>query len=779
MKIKEFSILQYGPLPKMERIQLQDFNLFFGKNEDGKTLSIDALVKLLLGRNVKDFERIDRVDESPEGYILLEVNSKKIKIPEKGDLTKITKQTSSDCRNIFIIRDSDLSIPESDFYVNVKDRLMGLRTEEISKIKKALQKIGKLTILGSTASLSNAGEFGKVGSRVNGASGLIKEITSLRGEIEENEFDSLEEEASKLKREIKDTELKLNYLENARRRETCKKGKNALVELQDALNGSVELEVYNDAEGQLWRDKERDIATHTEEKKKLQKRLREHERELNKVTEKLGHEERDFQVLEGRNEKLDEIKPELKVYEIKKGELAQQKKKNKFFTKIGILSIILFCASLTVSIFNPTTLFYISATLFYILAVLFSISAAYFGISIWQFAREMAWAEGVYERNKLALSKLGLDGKNVERVLSNVQKFNEDYRNKNDELQETRRNKENWETKVKELRDDTIPNIKNKVKEAKEEIDKLKEKTGESSLKNYNKKLESKTYYKTIIGEQESSLRSLFEAAGEGIKENVLYWDEEIKNLEEYNDKAIGVKFDENIVRGLQDQKQEFEEEREEINEKMASLQSKMKETERKANEILHLEGDYLHCNTSNDLDSIEKKLEEFKNENNTDNVLKVLEIFEEIETEESEKATELFGKESPISKHFNEITGGLYEEVLFNQGNGKIEVKRKDGEILEAEKLSGGTFDQLYLSIRLALGEKILKGGKGFFIMDDPFVKSDITRLKRQIKMLKKISKEGWQILYFSSKDEIKDILKRDIKKGDINFVEIQGIFS
>jgi uncharacterized protein YhaN len=62
---------------------------------------------------------------------------------------------------------------------------------------------------------------------------------------------------------------------------------------------------------------------------------------------------------------------------------------------------------------------------------------------------------------------------------------------------------------------------------------------------------------------------------------------------------------------------------------------------------------------------------------------------------------------------------------------------------------------------------------------MDDPFVKADPNRLQRQIEMLKKISELGWQVMYFSAKGEIRDVLEEDIKKGAINNVEIQGIFS
>ena len=94
MKIKEFLIRRYGPLPDSGRIILRDFNLFWGKNENGKTLTIDALVKLLLGHNIRNFEHIDRVEENPEGYVIIEYEKgKEIKLPEKGNLTKVADLT--------------------------------------------------------------------------------------------------------------------------------------------------------------------------------------------------------------------------------------------------------------------------------------------------------------------------------------------------------------------------------------------------------------------------------------------------------------------------------------------------------------------------------------------------------------------------------------------------------------------------------------------------------------------------------------------------------------
>jgi uncharacterized protein YhaN len=133
--------------------------------------------------------------------------------------------------------------------------------------------------------------------------------------------------------------------------------------------------------------------------------------------------------------------------------------------------------------------------------------------------------------------------------------------------------------------------------------------------------------------------------------------------------------------------------------------------------------------------------------------------IFEEIEGDERKKITDLFGSGNPVTKLFEEVTGGAYSEVVLDPGSSRIGIRRAGGSIVESDKLSLGTFDQLYMSIRLALAEELLQGETGFFIMDDPFIRSDPNRVRRQFDILSDIAARGWQVLYFTAKGEIRDL--------------------
>ena len=773
MRIKEFIIRRYGPLREKNYNLGGNFILFFGKNEYGKTLTIDALIKLLLGKNIKDFKHIDRVEEKVDGDVFIEDDKgREIRIPEKGNLTKISNLTPSECRNIFIIRNSDLSIAhENEFYTNVTDRLTGLRTEEISKIKNELFEIGKITP-GDFSFKNTKGEK-KLKTRIENAKKILSEIESLTEKIKKEKFNNFEKEINKLKEKIEETGKEMRNLEDARKREKYEKGERDLNELKNNLVRLKNLEIYNEDDMQLWRDGERDIQRYSKEKKDFLSEIQRKEEELEEIEEKLSDAERRFKILEERKRKIDdEIKPELNIYRVKSEELVKKEVKSKSFNSLGIISVILLGISSLGIILTHSLLFYI-------LTILFLISFVIFGTFRFQFVRDKANLGGAFERIKLTLAKFEITGDTIEEIFSNIQKFDEEYRKTYEELQGIKRKRENLEEKIKELQNEEIPGIEKNINRRGEEIDKIKGKSGEILLEDYSKKLKLKKELEKVIGERKSALASLLGEKSKRFEENISFWAKEIENLEEYKDKAKSIKYNEAHVSDLKKEMQEYKQSLKNLKDHMNSIQKEMENVEREINEILFPE-EHLYCKTSWDLEIIKNKLQEFikEKEENKDLALESVRIFNEIEKEEKEKVSDLFGKNSHVSKYFREITDGLYEEVILNQETEEIEVRRKDGIMLGMWKLSGGAYDQLYFSIRLALGEKLLKGKKGFFIMDDPFIKSDTERLQKQIETLKKISKSGWQTLYFSAKNEIKELLQEDIRKGVVNYVKIQGIF-
>lgn len=775
MKIKEFLINRYGPLKIKKPILLDNFNLIWGKNEEGKTLTIEALIKLLIGEDIKNFENINRIEEKPEGYVIIkDSNGKEIKFPEKkkkSNLLQFTNLTSQEFRNIFIIRNSDLSISkESEFYTNITGRLTGLRTNEICKIKNKLLEIGNLT---------PSGEFKddkpeKLKSKLKEARELLEKILQLENKIQENRFDQLEKDLIKLKEEIEKIDKKLEILEIARKREKYEIGKKALEKLKESLEKLKDLENYNDKDWELWKDCEKVIKEYISQKEDELKKLKEKEIELKEINEELNAIERDFRIFEEKKKKINsQILPELINYRYESEKIVQQKVKDKFFTYLGIFSIVLLVIALIGIVFNPSLLFYVLIFNFLIIALIS-------GFFKFQFIKNKAQLAEKFEKIRFSFLELGMEVENIEKIFINLKKIEEDYKKISEKLRELEIEKRKIDEEIKNLKEIKIPEIEKKIQKAKENIEEIRKKSKDETLEKYQEKLELKKELENFIGEEKSILRTHFGERSKKLEDNIVYWEEEIKKLEKYADKEVSVKYNETEEEVLKNKKRELEEKAKELTNKLENFKEKMKEIEKEVNKVLNFD-EYLYCNTLVDLKKLKERLKEFVegNENRRAIVLEVKKILEEIENEEIQKISELFGRDSDISKYFAEITEGKYEEVIFDEETKKIKVKLKEGTLLEPEKLSGGAYDQLYFSIRLALGEKLLKENKGFFILDDPFIKSDPYRLRKQIEMLKKISKLGWQIIYFSAKGEVKEILDEEIKKGTIKYIEIQEVLA
>lgn len=150
------------------------------------------------------------------------------------------------------------------------------------------------------------------------------------------------------------------------------------------------------------------------------------------------------------------------------------------------------------------------------------------------------------------------------------------------------------------------------------------------------------------------------------------------------------------------------------------------------------------------------------------------LKVLDSLTQREEERISSLFGDESDVSKVFSSFTHGDYTAVRYIPDKQAIEVDRRDGITLEPWKLSGGTYDQLYLAIRVALAKQVLGEDQGFFLFDDPFVKSDPVRLRVQITNLWELVQNGWQIIYFSTKPEVREELNNLFNPNDFQLMEL-----
>ena len=171
--------------------------------------------------------------------------------------------------------------------------------------------------------------------------------------------------------------------------------------------------------------------------------------------------------------------------------------------------------------------------------------------------------------------------------------------------------------------------------------------------------------------------------------------------------------------------------------------------------------------------ETLQAKKEGYNNLKNQEDIINITienleQAYEEMKTTITPKFTE------NLSKNIEEISNGKYSKVTINDESGMV-VENNRGEYINANNLSTGTIDQLYLSLRLSMIEDLSKESLPI-ILDETFAYFDNTRLENAIKYLIKLTQgeniKNHQVIIFTCTNREKEILEKlDFK---YNLVEI-----
>lgn len=139
----------------------------------------------------------------------------------------------------------------------------------------------------------------------------------------------------------------------------------------------------------------------------------------------------------------------------------------------------------------------------------------------------------------------------------------------------------------------------------------------------------------------------------------------------------------------------------------------------------------------------------------------------------------------------------GMIQSTLASTSCGQVLHKitrRYDSITIEDEKLvireefdshilsevSTGTQEQVLLAVRIGLLNYVLKNRKSFLILDDAFQHSDWDRRENLIDVLAELAKDGWQILYFTMDDHIRDLFETRLKPrfpGEYQLIDLGAL--
>ncbi len=773
MKIKEFAIRRYGPLADTGRIRLDNFNLFWGENEEGKTLTLEALISLLLGKGRKIFPGIERVAEQPDGYVIFEDGAgREYKLPEMGLITDFMSVSPEEYRNIFIIRNTDLTIDsETQFYGSVTERLTGLRTFQILNVKNQLRSLGYFTDKLDTV---NTKESRHLKTRLSNARELIEQCAELTQWAQREGYDTIEENLVYLQQTSRELEREMDNLEKARLREKLQTGSQQLKNLQSVVQQLESLNEITEEELSEWKQAKLVMEEKEAEKEQLNEQYKNYEAELAEEEKRLRESSNIVKTQQERQKKIDEsLKPMLHQLANFKEYYARVSASRKFFGGLLITSLLISLITLGGMYMNPQPLMMLGA----LASGTITLGLALF--YYFRFIQPNGKRQQLEQQIVHQASELGLAENELTEIQKHIQRLEEDFERQQQLMSGIEGKIEFYKKSCKSLREERFPELDQRLKTAWQKIQHIQAKHNIDFVDVYQEKLQERKQCEQQLKDSVTMLKSLFGSASENLSECIQQWKSEIQDLEIYQDTAPGVIYDEKILIQKREEQKEVQQKIEATKRSLREFRELLNDLERRANEILLPENEFIPCRSVNDLQILQNQLQQFIDEvdHQQYQVRICLRIFEEIEQEEKQKVSTLFGDDSNISYFFNEITDGLYNGVYYNSEDGCIEVKRRDGKVLPPNWLSGGAYDQLYMAIRLSLGKKILNRDNGLFILDDPFLKADMQRLKRQMEVLLMIAQQGWQIIYFSAKDEIKNVLQKFINKKQVVKQPLPGV--
>ncbi len=199
------------------------------------------------------------------------------------------------------------------------------------------------------------------------------------------------------------------------------------------------------------------------------------------------------------------------------------------------------------------------------------------------------------------------------------------------------------------------------------------------------------------------------------------------------------------------EEKNKIEKELENSNKKIVEYKLKLNGIEYEENSINNKLEDFI--SKEEEYENLQEQLSELQEKNKC--ILATKDLLEKAYEKMKSNVTPKFTQN--LSNIASNISNGKYKKVIFNEEKGLV-VELENGEYISANRLSAGTIDELYLSLRLSMLDEI-SNEKMPIILDETFAYFDDERLKNSLIFLAEQSEEH-QIIILTCSNREKQIL-------------------
>lgn len=749
MKLTDIQVDRYGPLPRFTHDCEENFEVFYGPNESGKTLLLEAVLKLLEPDIESAIPHVSRVDESPSGHVVVETGGTERKLGDESVLSDLVDISPQHLRNVFVIRDSDLRLrDEHAFYDSVTQQIGDLHTNEIDAIQSRLVEHGRLTSVGGRG-LSSASSRSNAGDVRDEAADLATAIRAYIADAEANDIAAAEREVVAVRTELQQCADELATQEAAETWDTHATLTERLATYREGTNRLDEA-VSQSTLDELER-LTREIAAAEDEIDGLErKRASLREERTQRRTEKESV-DAELTPLETRADDIDEVERALASFRETHGDAVGASRGMRFAKYTALVGLGLGGVAAVVG----------STIAGVLLAVIGGVAAGWYGLQ----HRSVTGAEREQEQVLQQAQDAGLAATSIGEIGPAISAFRDELASLRDRRAELERQIEVKDELVDECTDQ-LHSAREERRSNREQQQALLQQVTAADIEEYRERVAAQ---ERLEQQRDQAAQSLTDALGTPTTTEpdsaakLEYWDAELDAMVADVDESVAAdEYDPDRLETLHERREELEERRDDLTEQLETHDRRLREFDERiqslAAEPFLDEPVSLSSRSIEGLEAVVHDVDQLREriERDADVAREALDIFDDIKTEEEQKITDLFGTESRASAVFQTITDDRYTGVTYDTDERVLQVHRDGQGVLTPDQLSHGTTEQLYFSARVGLADQLLSTEPGFFLLDDAFLPADRTRLREGFEVLRELADAGWQILYFTAKDEV-----------------------
>lgn len=757
MRITEIHVGRYGPLVRRTVEVEPGVHVLYGPNEAGKTLFLEATLRLVEPDIPGVMPGVSRIEEEPHGYVRASGSGETDQVDGDESLFAGTDVEPAHLANIFIVRESALTLlaEEHNFYSSLTEHIGELHTSALDRIEDELLERGRLTR--TRRELSSAeGRDNAEGVRER-ANSLREEIEAYVEQAETEGLDELEGQLVAARARLDRLAEEVEALEQAESLHRHRRLESRLEEYRGASEKVEQLAALT-REDLLRLHSRRDaIEGERERISSLREEIEEHERRIAALGDRIDQKQDELAPLEEREAHVQHVASRLDDFR-EGSEPANDLRDTErvvLWTGIGFLGA--GCVLQAVALI-------VGAGLDAVALIAAGLGAGGLaGYGLLRHRRRQAEAE----RHALAhaAAEAGLEAEEPREVAAEIRHFRSRVEGIGQRIDTLADRRDDHRTRLDTLRSE-IEKSRKTIEERKEEIDGLLGDAGMDSVEEYEAALDRKEEAEEDRSEARTILaEALGDPDADDWRGEVEAWEEELSAIVEGIEVAEAAhEYDPSTHEEKRATLQEREAETSSLSVRLEEHRDRIARFERRVRDNIDAEPFLgsrieLEAMTTDGLRRLAKELDDLVDriDHDADVSGLLLNVVDELRAEEERKITDLFAVDGPATEAFRRISDGRYREVRYDPDDRTLLVSDAEGRELTPEQLSKGARDQMYLAARVGLANRLLGGDRGFFILDDPLVAADRERLSAAFRVLQSLADEGWQILYFTAKEEVR----------------------